>query len=103
MKQIICLFYLCFMCILLDAQSFKMKLTEHSFNVESVAYSLDGKLLASGSADGVIHVYELDSFGIPKIKQTFNQILCLFKKIVKVQKIESDKILHRKKNSFLCP
>ena len=72
MKQIISLFYLCFMCISLDAQSFKIKLTEHTFNVESVAYSLDGKLLASGSADGVIHIYELDSFGIPKIKQTFN-------------------------------
>lgn len=72
MKQIIIIFYLCFMCISLDAQSFKTKLTEHTFNVESVAYSFDGKLLASGSADGVINIYELDSLGLPKIRQTLN-------------------------------
>jgi WD40 repeat protein len=54
-----------------DCQGLKMKLTEHTGNVESVAYSSDGKLFASGSWDGSVLLYEIDSFGNATLARTF--------------------------------
>ncbi len=53
-----------------NAQGLKMKLTEHTGNVESVAYSFDGKYLASGAWDGNIQLYTIDSFGNATLKTT---------------------------------
>jgi WD40 repeat protein len=49
----------------LCSQDFKLKLTEHTFNVESVSYSPDGKMFASGSTDGTINLYNIDTLGNP--------------------------------------
>ncbi len=56
----------------LGAQGFKMKLTEHTGNVESVTYSYDGKYLASGGWDGKVHLYTIDSMGNAALKKTFS-------------------------------
>jgi WD40 repeat protein len=55
-----------------DCQGLKMKLTDHTGNVESVCYSSDGKYLASGSWDGNVNLYTIDSFGNALFKQTFS-------------------------------
>jgi WD40 repeat protein len=55
-----------------DCQGLKMKLTEHSGNVESVAYSPDGKYLASGGWDGKVFLYTIDSFGNATLKSTLS-------------------------------
>lgn len=52
------------------SQSFKQKLTEHMTNVESVAYSSDGKYLATGSVDGNINLYTIDTMGNAVFKQS---------------------------------
>jgi len=55
----------------IDSQTFKTKLTDHSANVEAVAFSADGKSFASGGWDGVVNLYTFDSTGLPKLKQSF--------------------------------
>src|SRR5688572_16530261 len=55
-----------------SAQAFKQKLTEHKGNVESVAYSTDGKYLATGSWDGNVNLYTIDSMGNANFKQAFS-------------------------------
>jgi WD40 repeat protein len=54
-----------------NAQGLKTKLTDHSGNVEAVAYSPDGRYLASGGWDGKVNLYMMDSSGSPYLKQTF--------------------------------
>lgn len=56
----------------IDCQTFKTKLTEHTANVETVAFSYDGKSFASGGWDGSVNLYTFDSSNNPKLKQTFN-------------------------------
>lgn len=62
-------------CLLLiknsDCQSFKIKLTDHTANVETVAFSYDGKSFASGGWDGSVNLYTFDSSGNPILKQSF--------------------------------
>lgn len=55
---------------LINGQAFKQKLTEHITNVESVAYSPDGKYLATGSVDGKINLYTFDTMGNAVFKQS---------------------------------
>lgn len=54
-----------------NSQALKLKLTEHNANVESVVYSPNGKYLATGGWDGLVHLYTIDSFGNPKFQQSF--------------------------------
>jgi len=54
-----------------NAQSLKIKLTEHNANVESAVYSPNGKYLATGGWDGLVNLYTIDSFGNPKFNQSF--------------------------------
>ncbi|MCC6818316.1 MAG: WD40 repeat domain-containing protein [Bacteroidia bacterium] len=56
----------------IDCQSFKVKLTEHSVNVETVAFSYDGKQFASGAWDGTINLYTFDTSNNPIIKATYS-------------------------------
>jgi tricorn protease-like protein len=65
MKTIVLAFVYATFSISVWSQNFKLKLTEHTFNVESVSYSPDGKYLASGSTDGTINLYQIDSTGNP--------------------------------------
>jgi len=61
MKSIFPIVLMLFLVAKTNAQNFRMKLTEHVFNVETVSFSPDGKYLASGSTDGVINLYTIDS------------------------------------------
>lgn len=54
-----------------DCQSFKAKLTEHLANIETVAFSNDGKMFASGAWDGTINLYTFDSSNNPVLKATY--------------------------------
>jgi len=54
-----------------NSQTFKQKLTEHTSNIETVTISNDGKLMATGSWDGHIHLYTFDSIGNPVMKSTY--------------------------------
>lgn len=54
------------------AQNLKVKLTEHTGNLETVAYSQDGRYLASAGWDGMLNLYAIDSFGFPRFKQAFS-------------------------------
>ncbi len=56
---------------IVNCQGLKYKLTEHTGNVESVSYSNDGRYLASGSWDGSVNLYEIDSFGNALLARTF--------------------------------
>ena len=61
-------FFLCTVSLFsqaVDTSKFKMytKLTGHSRSVESVAFSPNGKLMASGGWDNTIHVYKADTPG----------------------------------------
>lgn len=58
-------------CQELNAQSFKIKLTDHSANIETVSISPDGKLMASGGWDGNINLYSFDSMGNPVFKTSY--------------------------------
>jgi WD40 repeat protein len=69
--KFIWLFLVLFTINKLDSQTFKTKLTEHKANVETVAFSYDGKLFASGGWDGVVNLYTFDSLGQPKLKQSY--------------------------------
>jgi WD40 repeat protein len=55
-----------------ESQGLKMKLTEHTGNVESVAYSPDGKYLASGGWDGKVLLYTIDSLGNATLMSTLS-------------------------------
>lgn len=66
------LFFTLFICFYkADGQALKVKLTEHTGNVESVAYSSDGKYFASGAWDGNVNLYAIDSFGNIVLKKTY--------------------------------
>ena len=52
------------------AVNFSQNLTGHTAAVECVAYSKDGKYLASGSWDNTVRVYTVDSNGYPKFLRT---------------------------------
>jgi WD40 repeat protein len=80
-----------------DAQGLKMKLTEHSGNVESVCYSHDGKYLASGSWDGNVNLYKIDSFGNATLKQTFPGHLAA---VVSLSFSKNNKLEHRHPCAF---
>src|SRR5688572_25091999 len=54
-----------------DSQGLKMKLTEHTGNVEAVCYSSDGQYLASGGWDGNVNLYAIDSWGNAQLARTF--------------------------------
>lgn len=54
-----------------DCQTFKTKLTEHAANVETVAFSFDGKSFASGGWDGTVNLYTFDSSNNPVLKTTY--------------------------------
>lgn len=54
-----------------QAQSLKVKLTDHTANVETVAYSQDGRYFASSGWDGVVNLYTFDSAGIPRLNHSF--------------------------------
>jgi len=53
------------------AQGLKVKLTEHTANVETIAYSSNGQYFVSSGWDGAVNLYTIDSLGIPKFKQSF--------------------------------
>ncbi len=72
MKQVISSFLFLFLCQLGFAQNFKLKLTDHLINIESVAYSQDGKQFASGGLDGTINLYTIDSSGNPTFSKSLN-------------------------------
>lgn len=52
------------------AVNFSQNLTGHTAAVESVAYSKDGKFLASGSWDNTVRLYTIDTNGYPKFLRT---------------------------------
>jgi len=52
------------------AVNFSQNLTGHAAAVESVAYSKDGKYLASGSWDNSVRLYTVDTNGYPKYLRT---------------------------------
>lgn len=52
------------------AVNFSQNLSGHSAAVESVAYSKDGKYLASGSWDNSVRLYTVDTNGYPKYLRT---------------------------------
>lgn len=53
-------------------QSFRVKHTEHSANLESVAFSFDGKRMASGDWNGTINLYTLDSNNYFRLTKSMN-------------------------------
>lgn len=53
------------------AQGLKVKLTEHTANVETIAYSSNGMYFVSSGWDGAVNLYTIDSIGVPKFKQSF--------------------------------
>ncbi len=53
------------------AQSLKVKLTEHTANVETIAYASNGMYFVSSGWDGAVNLYTIDSLGTPKFKQSF--------------------------------
>ena len=55
----------------LISQSFKQHLSDHQANVEAVAVSNNGKLLASGAWDGKINLYTFDSTNTPVLVDTY--------------------------------
>lgn len=70
-QHLIVLLLLFFLANKIDSQTFKTKLTDHTANVEAVAFSADGKSFASGGWDGAVNLYTFDSTGFPKLKQSF--------------------------------
>lgn len=55
----------------IDSQTFKTKLVDHQANVETVAFSADGKMFASGGWDGNVNLYTFDSSGNPVLKDKY--------------------------------
>lgn len=70
-RQLLVFIPLFLLAFTIDSQTFKTKLTDHTANVEAVAFSADGKSFASGGWDGAVNLYTFDSTGFPKLKQTF--------------------------------
>src|SRR5690242_12617515 len=74
-----------FSAVALQAQdstfSLKMKYTGHSRSLEAVAFSPDGKWLASGGWDNELHIYRADTPGIGNLKFNlsghYSAITCL--------------------------
>lgn len=60
------------LCSFLHSQTIKQKLTEHTRKVESVCYSNNGKILATGSWDGNILIYTIDSTGNYIVNKTLS-------------------------------
>ncbi|MDI1233483.1 MAG: WD40 repeat domain-containing protein [bacterium] len=69
------LFIAVLVCFLFANQSFaqglKVRLTEHTANVETVAYSTNGLYFVSSGWDGAVNLYTIDSVGVPVFKQSF--------------------------------
>ena len=72
MKRNLSIFFAIFVCSYLAvSQNLKVKLTDHTANVEIIGYSPDGRYFASSGWDGVVNLYNMDSTGIPKFKYAF--------------------------------
>ncbi len=53
------------------AQLIKAQLKEHTANVETVAFSSNGKYFVSSGWDGAVNLYDIDSTGMPIFKYAF--------------------------------
>lgn len=71
LKQFTAFVFLVTVCFQGSSQTVKLKLTEHTANIEAIAYSPNGQYFVSSGWDGAVNLYTIDSMGLPKFKQSF--------------------------------
>ncbi len=71
LKLCISLIAFCSVCIQGFSQAVKVKLTEHTANIEAIAFSSNGQYFVSSGWDGAVNLYTIDSVGVPKFKYVF--------------------------------